>query len=440
MSDSAAIRARAARIVSQVAMRGRSLDDLLARESSQTPQQRGLLRSLCYDSIRWYLRLDALLVQLLNRPDQELAPEVRALAIVGLCQLLYTDIPAHAAVTETVNATRLLGQPRAAPLVNALLRRYQREHNELSANVDETLSLRSAHPRWLVDRLTADWGSDAEAILEANNQRPPFWIRVNRLRCSGADYVRKLEAAGIVVAAAQFDAEALLLQQAVDVRELVGFEDGWASVQDAAAQLAARFVAARPGERVLDACAAPGGKTAHLLELQPELAEVVAVDVSAERLDRVAENMQRLGLRATLIAADAAETQRWWDGRLFDRILLDVPCSATGVIRRHPDIKLLRRAGDIPAFALRQARLLESLWPALAPGGQLVYASCSALSAENSAVVGAFIENRADVSDVTAAQVSALGLSGRTDRGYRIAAGTAGMDGFYYACLKKSEG
>jgi 16S rRNA (cytosine967-C5)-methyltransferase len=407
-------------------MRGRSLDAALTFDPQATRQERGLLRALTYDSIRWYLRLDALLDRLLARPGQKLEPNVRALAIVGLCQLLYTEIPAHAAVAETVEAARHLGHARAAGFINAVLRRCQREHEQLGAQIDRDVAVRTAHPRWLVDALEADWGEQAEALLAANNQRPPFWVRVNRRRMSGAQYRARLAASGIAVANSMYDDEALLLADAVDVADLPGFADGDVSIQDAAAQLGARLVAPEPGERVLDACAAPGGKTGHLLELQPELAELVAVDVSSERLTRIADNLHRLGLSATLAAGDATEPAGWWDGRPFQRILLDVPCSATGVIRRHPDIKLLRRRDDIAPLAARQLQLLRSVWALLAPGGRLVYASCSALQAETVAVVEAFKATDAQARETTAA--------------VRIAAGTAGMDGFYYACLEKTEG
>lgn len=407
-------------------MRGRSLDAALTFDPQATRQERGLLRALTYDSIRWYLRLDALLDRLLARPGQKLEPDVRALAIVGLCQLLYTEIPAHAAVAETVEAARHLGHARASGFINAILRRCQREHEQLGAQIDRDVAVRTAHPRWLVDALEADWGEQAEALLAANNQRPPFWVRVNRRRMSGAQYRARLAASGIAVANSMYDDEALLLADAVDVADLPGFADGDVSIQDAAAQLGARLVAPEPGERILDACAAPGGKTGHLLELQPELAELVAVDVSSERLTRIADNLQRLGLSATLAAGDATEPAGWWDGRPFQRILLDVPCSATGVIRRHPDIKLLRRRDDIAALAARQLQLLRAVWALLAPGGRLVYASCSALQAETVAVVEAFKATDAGARETSAA--------------VRIAAGTAGMDGFYYACLEKTEG
>jgi 16S rRNA (cytosine967-C5)-methyltransferase len=437
VSASARVRARAAKIVAEVAAHGRSLDAALRDDPQATPQERGLLRSLCYDSIRWYIRLDAILDRLLTRPGQKLSPEVRALAIVGLCQLLYTDIPEHAAVDETVNAARIIGHARAAGMVNAVLRRAQREHAQIEAEVDRDLAVRTAHPTWFVDSMTVDWGDVRDAVLAANNRRPPFWIRVNRLRSSGADYRARLQAQGVAVAASLFGEEALQLEQAMDVHELPGFAAGEVSVQDAASQLAGRLVAPQAGERVLDACAAPGGKTGHLLELAPELKELVAIDVSEERLRRVAENLDRLELRATLLAADASEPQAWFDGRLFDRILIDAPCSGTGVIRRRPDIKLLRRADDIPALAARQSQLLRALWPLLAPGGRLVYASCSALRAETTAVVSEFLASHAQARDVTGAAVAASGQADPGGGGLRIAAGTGGMDGFYYACVDK---
>jgi 16S rRNA (cytosine967-C5)-methyltransferase len=449
MNSSAEIRAQAARHVAQV-VDGRSLDAL--PDYDGTPQERGLLRTLVYDSVRWYIRLDALLEKLLARPQQRLDPEVRALAIVGLCQLLHSDIPPHAAVAETVNATRVLGRPRVAGLLNALLRRCQREGAALVSSLDADMAVRTAHPRWFVDAMRADFPGDVATILDANNARPPFWIRVNRRRISGPAYRDRLNASGIGVARSLFEDEALLLERAVDVAALPGFGAGEVSVQDAAAQLAARLVAPQPGERILDACAAPGGKTGHLLELQPDLAELVAVDASAARLERVRENLQRLQLAATLIVGDAERPEDWADDRIFDRILLDVPCSATGVIRRHPDIKLLRRAEDIPALAARQARLLRALWQRLAPGGRLVYASCSALRAENAAVVADFLQTRTDARDSTATILRDLPLDPAIDPaidstrgppadiGYRIAVGTADLDGFYYACLEKTKG
>jgi 16S rRNA (cytosine967-C5)-methyltransferase len=264
---------------------------------------------------------------------------------------------------------------------------------------------------------------------------------VNRRRISGPDYRNRLAASGIEVAQSLFGDEALRLADAMDVAELPGFADGEVSIQDAAAQLAARLVAPRAGERVLDACAAPGGKTGHLLELQAELAQLVAVDVSPERLTRIADNLRRLQLSATLMSGDVAAPAGWWDGQPFQRILLDVPCSATGVIRRHPDIKLLRRPEDVAALAKTQLQLLQAAWALLAPGGRLVYASCSALRAETVAVVEAFRATGVHARETTAAAFADIGAIEATTAasvGRRIAAGTAGMDGFYYACLEKA--
>jgi 16S rRNA (cytosine967-C5)-methyltransferase len=442
MSTSADIRARAAESVAQV-VAGRSLDAITEIEG--TAQERGLFRALVYDSVRWYFRLDALLTKLLARPQQKLDPQVHALAIVGLCQLLYTDIPAHAAVAETVNAARVLNRERAAGLLNAILRRCQREGDALLASIDQNLALRISHPQWFVDALRKDFPASFATVLEANNARPPFWLRVNRLRTSGRDYRKRLEAEGIPVAKSLFDDEALLLERAVDVHALPGFRDGDVSVQDAAAQLAARLVAAGPASRVLDACAAPGGKTCHLLELQPQIGELVAIDVAKPRLERVQQNLSRLGLHATLIEGNAEQPDGWWDGTAFDRILLDVPCSATGVIRRHPDIKLLRRASDIAALAERQANMIARLWPLLAPGGRFVYASCSALRTENAGVVEKFAQANPGARDITSELVRGLGVEELVSDepqqiGFRIAAGTAEMDGFYYACLEKTKG
>lgn len=437
MSSSAAVRADAARVLASV-LQGRSLDAALKIDPRASAQERGLMRSLCFDSVRWYVRLEALLNRLLSRPNQSLAPEVRALAIVGLCQLLYTQIPAHAAVAETVEAARLLRQPRAAGLINALLRRCLREQAVLTRAIDADLAIRTAHPAWLVEQLASDWPNEHLTILDANNERPPFWIRVNRRRIPGVAYRRELEAQGHRIVASLFEDEALWLERPVEVTELPGFAEGWVSVQDAAAQLAARLLDGQAGERILDACAAPGGKTGHLLELQPELAEIVAVDQSAERMERVEQNLRRLALNARLVTADAAQPSTWWDGKSFERILLDVPCSATGVIRRHPDIKLLRRAGDIAELAQKQIFLLRQTWGMLAAGGRLLYASCSVLRAETTQVIETFLASASNSRDITSNVVTALGFDPAPGPGHRIRTGSAGMDGFYYAVLEKS--
>jgi 16S rRNA (cytosine967-C5)-methyltransferase len=440
------IRARAARIVAQVVENGRSLDGVFPANSGSA-QERGLTRSLVYGTMRWHIRLSAVLATLSSRPVEELDPELRALILVGLFQLLHTDIASHAVVSETVEAARVLRQPKAAGFVNAILRRCQREAAEVLAAMENakesSLSIRTSHPLWLTQALAKDWPDKHAAILDANNAHPPMWLRVNSQRSTTEEYLRRLQAAGFVAHVSEFARHAIRLETPTDVRNLPDFAAGFVSVQDAAAQLAAPLLAARSGDRVLDACAAPGGKTCHLLEIAPHIRELTALDLSAARLRKVQENLTRLDLKATIVAGDASDPDAWWDGRPFDRILLDVPCSATGVIRRHPDIKTLRRESDIEELATRQTELLQRLWPLLAPGGRLLYASCSALRAENADIVSVFLRQNGAASDVTAKQLaqclpSSCSLASYPGPGHAIAAGEAQMDGFYYACLDKN--
>lgn len=432
------IRASAAALVSQVVDRGRPLDELLAGDADQG-SARGLKRSLCYGTLRWHFRLLEVLRRVCERPPEQLAPDLRALLEVGLFQLLSGEVAAHAAVAETVSAARELGHARAAGFVNAVLRRFQRERDALLAGVDASLALRTAHPAWLVEALQRDRPGAVVAILEANNAHPPMWLRVNRARATVTGYSAELESAGWAVQRHSLATDALLIAPATDVRSLPGFLDGRVSVQDAAAQLAVEVLAAQPGERILDACAAPGGKTCHLLERLAGAVEVAALDVSEARLERVRENLERLGLAARVVAGDLCQPAAWWDGRPFDRILLDVPCSATGVIRRHPDIKLLRRARDIPALGRRQATMLRAAWGMLAAGGTLLYTSCSVLRAENEAVVAAFLAEATDAVDRTAeATRDWPPRPAGAGPGYQVLPGEADMDGFFYACLRKA--
>ena len=433
----AQIRAAAAELVAGVATDGRSLDELLAGDADEGAA-RGLKRSLAYGTLRWHFRLVEILRGLADRPPEQLPPRLRALIEVGLYQLMSGATALHAAVAETVNAARELGFARAAGFVNAVLRRFQREREALLPVLDADLAVRTAHPRWLVEALRREHGAAAEAILEANNAHPPMWLRLNRRRWSLAEATVALEAGGWQVHPHALAPDALQIEPPADVRQLPGFADGRISVQDAAAQLAVELLGPRAGERILDACAAPGGKTCHVLERVDGPCELTALDVSEARLARVRDSLARLGLAADVRVGDAGEPGTWWDGRPYDRILLDVPCSATGVIRRHPDIKLLRRAGDIPALARRQGRLLAAAWHLLAPGGTLLYTSCSVLKAENQSVVGAFLAATAQARDKTPVltadwppRPSAAGP------GYAILPGDTDMDGFYYACLRK---
>jgi 16S rRNA (cytosine967-C5)-methyltransferase len=433
----ARIRAAAAQWVAEVAERGRSLEDLLARDADEG-SARGLKRSLTYGTLRWHFRLRAILAELADRPPDKLAPQLRALLEVGLYQLLSGEVAAHAAVAETVNATRDIGHPRAAGFVNAVLRRFQRERETVLAAVDADLATRTAHPSWTVAALERDWPGRYEAILDANNAHPPLWLRVNTQRTDVAAQTAALEAAGFSVRRDPLAPDALKVEPAAEVRSLPGFGGGLVSVQDAAAQLAIELLEPRAGERILDACAAPGGKTCHILERTRGAAQVTAVDASSARLERVRGNLDRLGLAAELVTGDVLRPDAWWDGRPYDRILLDVPCSATGVIRRHPDIKLLRRAGDLKPLVRRQRAMLGALWPLLRPGGRLLYTSCSVLKAENAGVVGPFLGAMPSATDATRSAAAGWPAGPDPDRpGYARLPGEADMDGFYYACLDK---
>jgi 16S rRNA (cytosine967-C5)-methyltransferase len=421
-----------------VAARGRRLEDAVAAAARDLP--RPAIQAIAFGTVRWHPELQACLALLLDRPGAKQDPELRALLLVGLYQLLHGATPEHAAVSETVEAARALGRTRAAGLVNAILRRFLRERDAILAVARRDRVARFAHPEWMLEAFEHDWPDRWESIAAAGNAEPPMWLRVNARRSTRDEYRERLAQAGLAADACDFAPEALLLEEPVDVGALPGFAAGDVSVQDAAAQLAPRFLAAGRGMRVLDACAAPGGKACHLLELEPGIAELVALDADAARAARIESNLSRLGLAARVVVADVTAPAAWWDGRAFDRILVDVPCSGTGVIRRHPDIKLLRRASDIPRFAAQQAAILRACWDLLAPGGRMLYASCSVLAAENADVVRSFLGLQAQAGDVT--ESARLSLPGAlpwqlAGPGCALASGAAGADGFYYACLEK---
>jgi 16S rRNA (cytosine967-C5)-methyltransferase len=430
-------RAVAAEIVDAVVKGGVSLDAAIAEhESRVAADDRALIRMLSYGVLRNYFQLQAWISQLVSRPLKRRDSVVNALLAVGLFQLCDTRIPDHAAVSQTVEAARLLRRPKLAGLLNACLRRFQREDLAAAEPADE--EARWNHPQWLIERLRADWPTQAEAIMAANNARAPMWLRVNTLRQSTADYRAKLAAEGIGGEPLDGFPDALRLAEPTGIDKLPGFADGAASVQDAAAQLAARWLITDKPQRVLDACAAPGGKSGHLLELGGPNMDLTALDSDAHRLDRVRENHERLGCDATIVCGDASKPEDWWTHEPFEAILLDAPCSATGVIRRHPDIKILRRASDIDALSTLQAAILNALWALLAPGGRLLYATCSILAAENDGVVKAFLDTNEDAEEDTVLPNNNIrDLMQRKACGYQVLPGTADMDGFYYACLVK---
>ena len=427
-------RALAALAVAEVVSQGRSLSAVLPDILAQaTARDRALVQELSYGVLRWHPRLEAMLALLLQKPLKERDGDLQALLLAGLYQLAWLSLAPHGIVHDSVEATRQLDKDWAGKLVNAVLRNFQRQRETIEARVDDTEAGRHAHPSWLLRRYRQDWPAYWEAIATAGNQRPPMSLRVNARRQSRQDYLETLRALDPAAAILPATEQGILLAAPLSVEALPGFAAGQVSVQDGAAQLAVQLLEVQPGMRVLDACAAPGGKTGHLLERTPELAELLALDQDAERLQRVRENLDRLGLQARLKAADAGAVEAWWDGQPFDRILLDAPCSATGVIRRHPDIKVLRRASDVAGLVLQQRRLLEALWPLLMPGGMLVYCTCSVLRAENTDQLQAFLGAHPDAREraITATWGHAC-IVGR-----QLLPGEQDMDGFYYACIQK---
>jgi len=423
------LRALAAQVNARVVRNGLSLENALEQSPQPAARDVALLRSLSYGVLRWHHRVQWQAGELLERPLKARDAELAALLRLGLFQLQWLRIPDHAAVSATVAAAQQIGAGRAKGLVNAVLRRFLRERSDLDQQmVDEPRALAS-HPDWLLDTIKSDWPDKWQEIVAANNQMPPMWLRVNHCRIERAAYLDMLAAAGIVTASADSADGAIQLAEPQPMGTLPGFDEGLVSVQDAAAQLAPGYLDLEPGQRVLDACAAPGGKSAHILESCPELAELVILDRNARRLATVVETFDRLGHRGTLIEGDAAEPSAWWDGRPFQRILLDAPCSAFGVIRRHPDIKVLRRLEDVRQVSVAQRQLLHALWPLLAVGGKMLYATCTITATETTAQISGFLE------ETPGAELAGPGPG----LGRQILPGEANADGFYYACLKKKE-
>ncbi len=436
-------RARAAEVVDAVVTKGRSLTAALSdAEQNIKPSEHGLLRALCYGTLRFHWRIRSQLRTLLDRPLKAQDSVIESLIAVGIYQLTDTRVPDHAAVSTTVDASRVLRRPKYASLINAVLRNFLRKNvKDEAPDNDEA---RYSHPAWLLERLQRDWPDHWLEIVDAGNQRAPMWLRVNADRLSRDEYLDELlladrsdEETPSNQVIAGFE-QAVKLGQPRPVEDLTGFLDGRVSVQDGAAQLAAPWLLRGGGRRILDACAAPGGKTGHLLELTGREADLTAIDIDESRTERIRENLARLGLSATVLAADASNPDEWWNKNRFDRILLDAPCSATGVIRRHPDIKLLRRPEDIEAFARSQQATLSALWPLLRPNGRLLYVTCSVLSEENDAVIVEFLESHKDAREDDALLNNNIrDLMHRRTCGYQLLPGSQDLDGFYFACLEK---
>jgi 16S rRNA (cytosine967-C5)-methyltransferase len=369
---------------------------------------------------------------MMDKPIKSSQQVVTALLLVGLYQLLEMRVPEHAAVSETVKSVNTLGKRWAKGLVNALLRRFQRERNELLEELEANESARLDLPQWLINRVGHHWPEQLESITSAWTWRPPMSLRSNSSRVSRSEYLARLEENGFVGRPSGIARNGIVLDKPCPVTDLPGFADGLVSVQDCGAQLAAELLSPQKGEKILDACAAPGGKTTHLLELQPD-SHVTAADISEERLARVRENLDRLSLDAELVVADAAKAADVWQPQSFDRVLLDVPCSATGVIRRHPDIRMLRRDSDIDKLVILQREILDAAWTLVKPGGRLLYATCSVLAEENQQQVNRFLEQDDDAVEIPVSVDGAIPVN----PGFQLLPVDETTDGFYYALLER---
>lgn len=423
------VRAAAAKVIFQVVDQGQSLSNVLPVAQQQVkPRDQALLQEICYGVLRVLPRLESITNELMEKPLKGKQRVFHHLILVGLYQLSFMRIPAHAAVAETVDGTKELKGPRLRGLINAILRSYQRDQEALDAKATSHDAGKYGHPSWLLKLLKSAYPEQWQTIVEANNTKAPMWLRVNRQHHDRDGYQALLNNENIETTLHPSTPDALKLGSACDVQKLPGFDQGWVSVQDAAAQLSVEYLQPKAGELILDCCAAPGGKTAHILERTTD-ANVVAIDCDDHRLTRVHENLQRLNLQATVVCGDARAPQEWWQGEQFDRILLDAPCSATGVIRRHPDIKWLRRANDIDALVELQSEIFDAMWKQLKSGGTMVYATCSITPQENKDQVSAFLKRTADATLVG---------SDLNNPGRQILPGEDDMDGFYYAVLEKA--
>jgi 16S rRNA (cytosine967-C5)-methyltransferase len=429
--------AGAARAVDAVLSRGESADAaLLAAEGNP---ERAAIRAIALGTLRWYLRLAPAVAALIARP-RAIEPAVHALLVCAAHQIEYSRNAPEATVHAAVDAMRLLGKVPAAGLANAVLRRFASERRALFERLEADPVVRTAHPRWLIERLQSAWPAQAEAILAADNEHPPMTLRVDLSRTTVGAYRARLAETGIESREIQWMPSALTLDRPRAVSELPGFAEGLVSVQDAGAQLASGLLRLAPGQRVLDACAAPGGKTGEILEATAGALHLTAVDVSAERVALVEDNLRRLGREAELRVGDLTDPGSFWDGQPFDRILVDAPCSSTGVIRRHPDIRLLRRSSDIAPFARTQLAILRAAVGLLAPGGRLVYSTCSLLPEENEQVVAQLLAQASGVAVAGMPRGPALapGALGSATGTQLWPGAEAGTDGFYYACLEKT--
>lgn len=428
MKKNTNLRSVAALTIEKVVEQGQSLSNVLpAAQKSVGEKDAALLQELCYGVLRTLPQLEWIISKLMSRPMTGKQRTIHFLIMVGLYQLMHTRIPAHAALAETVEGAIALKRQQLKGLINGVLRQFQRQQEELMLQMNDG-DQQYLHPKWLLERLKRAWPDQWQQIVEANNQRPPMWLRVNRNHHSRDTWLALLEESGKTAFVHPQHSDALRLETPCAVGQLPGFDQGWVTVQDASAQGCVALLDPQNDEKILDLCAAPGGKTTHILEAAPQ-ADVMAVDVDAQRLARISENLKRLNMTAEVKLGDGRTPEAWCGNTQFDRILLDAPCSATGVIRRHPDIKWLRRDRDIPELALLQQQILDAVWPHLKSGGTLLYATCSILPEENHQQISQFLQRHAD------ARLSETG--DLSQPGIQVFPQTDGGDGFYYAKLIK---
>ena len=433
MNDkTSSVRLVAIRIIESILLNKGSLSTQLARKQADVKAEHvPQLKEICFGVSRYYPQLNSFALHMLDKPFQEKDFDVYAAILVALYQIEYMDTPEHAAVNEAVESAKLIGKPWAGKLVNAILRRYLREAVDIKAILKDMPSVAHSHPKWILKRFKKHWGNSFEQIVEANNARPPMCLRVNLSRVSRETQMQKLSQQGIESEEGLFSESAIYLKQAASVQSLPGFFDGDMSVQDEAAQLSASILSVKEGEKVLDACAAPGGKTGHLLESAD--IHLTAIELEPWRLSKIEENLERLGFNAELICADSGDLDTWWDNVAFDKILLDVPCSATGVIRRNPDIKVNRKPADIDELISIQKALINNIWLTLKPGGKLLYATCSVMPEENEHQMAEFLSLTPDAKEI---QLD-VEWGQKVSHGIQLLPKQNSHDGFYYCLIEK---
>lgn len=428
-------RAVAAVIIEQVCYQSISLSEAFDDTLEHTDDI-PLIKEMCFGTIRFWISLQAILKDLLETPLKNKDKDIECLLCVGLYQLIHMNVPDYALVNETVTATRVLQKSWASKLVNKILRMAieKKSHHALTTR---GMTAQYAHPNWIIEKTQAAWPTQFEHILAANNQKAPLFLRINATKTDLNQFTKLLSHNGITYETISDLSQGIVLKEAMPVEKIPGFQAGLFSVQDASGQKVADYLDLHPDQLILDACAAPGSKTTHILETCPDIQKLVAIDIDKNRLSKIKDNLQRLKLpkkNVVLKAADILDVDTWWDDTLFDRILVDAPCSASGVIRRHPDIKLLRKKMDIPALAAQQLKILTTLWPLLKNGGKLLYSTCSVFTDENEAVIEKFLSMHSDTINIPIKNEWGTSLQ----YGQQILTGDRNRDGFYYAVIQKA--